>query len=107
MAEDYYEEINPIFLDLINGEQPVLVQFHATWCSPCKMLAPVVDAVSANFENEIRLLKVDIDNNKPITSYYGIHSVPTLMIFKKGDILWHHAGIISPVELAQTIKSIL
>jgi thioredoxin 1 len=107
MAEEYYEEINPIFLELINGEQPVLVQFHATWCAPCKMLAPIVDAVSSNFENEIRLLKVDIDNNRPITAHLGIQSVPTLMIFKSGEILWHHAGIINPVELAHTIKSIL
>ncbi len=107
MSEAYYEEINPVFLEMINGEAPVLVQFHAVWCQPCKVLAPVVDAVSAQFEEELRVLKVDIDNNRPITQHLGIQTVPTLMIFKSGEIIWHHTGIINPVELVKVIKSIV
>lgn len=99
------EDINPIFLEFINSDEPVLVQFHAEWCVPCKMLAPVVDAVAAQFEAQLKVLKVDIDRNRPITEHLDIRSVPTMMIFRKGEILWYHNGGITPVKLARTVKS--
>jgi thioredoxin 1 len=99
------DNMNPVFIEFINSETPVLVQFHAEWCGPCKMLAPIVDAVAAQFEDQLRVLKVDIDRNKPITEYLEIRSVPTMMIFEKGEILWHHNGGIAPLELVKILKS--
>lgn len=107
MSEEQIGEINPVFLEMIQSDQPVLVQFHAVWCGPCQVIAPIIDAVSAEFETQLKVLKVDIDKNRPITHHLGISSVPTLMIFQKGEILWHHAGGLSPVELKKVILSVV
>lgn len=109
MSEELYEEpMNPVFLEMINGDVPVLVQFHATWCGPCQILAPMVDAVSGTFpEDQLKVLKVDIDRNRPITKQLGITSVPTLMIFKAGEVLWHQVGALPPVELKKVLLSVV
>ena len=101
------QQINPVFLDTIYGEKPSLIQFSAEWCGPCKILSPLIDDINDNFYEQLNVLRVDVDRNQAIAAHYSISSVPTLMIFKNGEIIWHHVGLITPVELIKTIKGII
>lgn len=95
------------FADIINGDKPVLVDFFATWCNPCKMMAPTIEAIGKEMATQLRTLKIDIDKNGPLADQYRIQSVPTLMIFKKGEIVWRNSGVMDKSSLMQQIKSIL
>ena len=95
------------FADIINGDKPVLVDFFATWCNPCKMMAPTIEAICKEMATQLRTLKIDIDKNGPLADQYRIQSVPTLMIFKKGEIVWRNSGVMDKSSLMQQIKSIL
>jgi len=72
------------FTDLIKGETPVLVDFYATWCGPCKMMSPILEDVSSQIKGKAKVLKIDIDKNPQAAAYYNVRSVPTLILFKKG-----------------------
>lgn len=80
------------FSELINGYKPVLVDFSAEWCGPCKMMAPVLKDIAHKFEGKISVIKIDVDRNQEAAQSYNIVSVPTLMIFKNGKILWRQSG---------------
>jgi thioredoxin 1 len=80
------------FNDIIQSETPTLVDFHATWCGPCKAMAPVIDQLKAKKGTSIRILKIDVDKNQEVSERFKIRSVPTLILFKKGEILWRHSG---------------
>ena len=82
------------FEELTSGETPVLVDFYATWCGPCKMMAPVLDELKKRFGDKLRIVKIDIDNtsNSMIVSRYNVRSVPTLMIFRQNELLWRESG---------------
>lgn len=97
--------MNPIFLEHIEGEKPVLVQFHAEWCAPCKALAPTIDYVGDVMADRATILKVDIDRNKDIAEAFGIQSVPALLLFKKGEVLWHNVGSIDKIGLLKVLES--
>ena len=92
------------FTDLIKGEVPVLVDFHATWCGPCKMMMPILEDVSSQLKGSIKVLKIDVDKNKHAASYYNVRSVPTLILFKKGRQLWRQAGVVKSKQLIQIIN---
>ena len=74
------------FNEMINGEQLTLVDFFATWCGPCKMMHPILEQLKEKMGDDIRILKVDVDKNEALSMQYRIQSVPTLMLFKKGEI---------------------
>lgn len=80
------------FQQIINGDKPVLVDFYATWCGPCKTMSPVVEAIGKEVQGSARVLKIDVDRNQAIAAQYGIQAVPTFLIFKKGQIVWKKAG---------------
>ena len=80
------------FSELINGDKPILVDFSAEWCGPCKMMAPVLKDIAHKFEGKISVIKIDVDRNQEAAQSYNIVSVPTLMIFKNGKILWRQSG---------------
>ena len=90
------------FEDIINGEKPVLVDFYATWCGPCKMMAPVIEELGKELESKARVLKIDVDKNQTVAAQYNVQAVPTLVIFKNGNIVWRFAGAMpKPALLAQ------
>ena len=93
------------FAEKINSEKPTLVDFHALWCGPCKMMEPVLKAVHQKFGDKVTFLKVDIDKNPAAANRYGIRGVPTLMLFKNGAIKWQQSGVLSAHALEQVLKN--
>ena len=92
------------FNEMINGEQLTLVDFFATWCGPCKMMHPILEQLKEKMGYDIRILKVDVDKNEALSMQYRIQSVPTLMLFKKGEMLWRQSGAMSLNDLMQKIS---
>lgn len=91
------------FSELINGETPVLVDFSAEWCGPCKMMAPILKDVASNVGDKVRIIKVDIDKNPQAAAAYQVQSVPTMILFKKGEIKWRQSGVMQAGQLSQVI----
>lgn len=95
------------FNDVINGGQLVLVDFFATWCQPCKMMHPILEQVKNVLGNRIRIIKVDVDKYGATASQYRIQSVPTLMLFRNGEVLWRTSGVVEKAELLATLDPFL
>lgn len=94
------------FNEMINGEQLTLVDFFATWCGPCKMMHPILEQLKEKMGDDIRILKVDVDKNEALSMQYRIQSLPTLMLFKKGEMLWRQSGAMSLNDLMQKISQL-
>lgn len=77
---------------IINGDKPVLIDFFATWCAPCKSMTPIVEAIGKEVQGNARVLKIDIDKNQALAAQYGIQAVPTFLILKKGQVVWRKSG---------------
>ncbi|MFN5556615.1 MAG: thioredoxin [Chryseotalea sp.] len=92
------------FTERIQGDKPVLVDFFATWCGPCKMLQPVLLDVAKQVQDTASILKVDVDKNPTLAQYYQIQGVPTLILFKQGKILWRQSGVVPAHQLLQVIN---
>jgi thioredoxin 1 len=95
------------FIKLINGESPVLVDFYATWCGPCKTMAPVLKDIKNKLEDKVTVVKIDVDKNPTTATRYGIRGVPTLILFSKGKIVWRKSGVLSADQLIQEIHPFL
>lgn len=87
------------FNDIINGNQLTLVDFFATWCGPCKQMHPVLEQLKASEGENLRIIKLDVDKNEALASVYRIQSVPTLMLFRNGELLWRQSGAMSLADL--------
>ncbi|RLD35207.1 MAG: thioredoxin [Bacteroidetes bacterium] len=92
------------FNDIIQGSTPVLIDFSAEWCQPCKMMPPILKDVKKQLGERIRILKVDVDRNPAIAQKYQIRNVPTLMVFKNGQVVWRQAGVIPAQQLLQMLQ---
>ena len=92
------------FSDLINSDKPILVDFFATWCGPCKSLAPVLKEVKGELGDSISIIKIDVDKNQALASQYQVRGVPTMVLFKKGKQLWRQSGVLSKNDLVRIIK---
>jgi len=95
------------FKDVISGDQLVLVDFFATWCQPCKMMHPILEQVKEVLGDRIRIIKVDVDKYSVTASQYRIQSVPTLMLFRNGEVLWRTSGVVDKAELLATLDPFL
>ena len=93
------------FQDILAGDTPVLVDFFAEWCGPCKMMKPVLEELKKKMGTKIIILKIDIDKNISLSSEYRIQSVPTLVLWKQGEIIWRQSGALSLNELEQILSS--
>lgn len=91
--------------EIINESQLTLVDFFATWCGPCKMMHPVLEQLKEEMGDSLRIIKIDIDKNEALMEQYRIQSVPTLMLFRKGDALWRQSGAMSLSDLKKVVNS--
>lgn len=92
------------FNELIQSEKPVLVDFFATWCGPCKTMAPILKDVKLEIGDTASIFKVDVDKNPEAASAYQVQGVPTLILFQKGKILWRQSGVVPKSGLVSVIK---
>ncbi len=93
------------FQELIDGDTPILVDFFATWCGPCKMMQPILEDTAKKMGEKVKIVKVDVDKNPLAASKFQVRGVPTLILFQKGKILWRESGVVPSHQLVKSIES--
>jgi len=92
------------FQQIIEDSKPVLIDFFAEWCGPCKMMPPILNQLKANMGSSLRILKIDVDKNPDVASKFQVRGVPTLLLMRSGKILWKQSGVLQAGELQQVIE---
>ena len=92
------------FESIINDSKPVIVDFHALWCGPCKVQSPILKEVAAEFGERVRVIKIDVDQNPVVAGQYRIQSVPTLIVFKEGQLVWRNSGVVSKNQIESILN---
>ncbi|WP_296683780.1 thioredoxin [Flavobacterium sp.] len=91
------------FNQIIQSDKPVLVDFFATWCGPCQMLAPILKEVKSNLGERISIIKIDVDKNQAVAAQYQVRGVPTMILFQNGKQLWRQSGVLSKEDIIKVI----
>jgi thioredoxin 1 len=92
------------FNTIINSETPVLIDFFADWCGPCKMLAPILKQVKDNLGEDIKIIKIDVDENQLLAAKYQVRGVPTMLLFKSGKQVWRQSGVLQKDQIISVVK---
>ncbi|WP_452224792.1 thioredoxin [Lacinutrix chionoecetis] len=92
------------FSEIINKDTPVLVDFYATWCGPCKTLGPILKEVKEMLGDNVSIIKIDVDKNQPLATKYQVRGVPTMLLFKNGQQVWRQSGVLQKEELVKIIE---
>ncbi|TPN87495.1 thioredoxin [Aquimarina algicola] len=93
------------FTNIINTNTPVLIDFYADWCGPCKMLSPILKEVKDEMGERIKVIKIDVDKNQSLAAQYQVKGVPTMLLFKNGQQLWRQSGVLQKNDIINTINS--
>ncbi len=93
------------FNQIVKQQVPVLVDFNADWCAPCKMMTPILKQVKQNFKDQIKIIKIDIDKNQTVAQNYAVRNVPTLILFKNGKSVWRQSGVLQANQIITIINS--
>jgi len=93
------------FSEIINQDKPVLIDFYAEWCGPCKMMSPILKDVKDSLGEDVAIIKIDVDKNQALAAKYQVRGVPTLLLFKQGKQLWRQSGVVQKEDLLNVIKS--
>ena len=95
------------FNELINSEKPTLVDMYTTWCTPCRMMSPIIDQLKTDMNETLNVVKIDVDLYKDIAIKYNVRSVPTLILFKNGEPVWRHSGVLPITTLKEEINQFI
>ncbi len=93
------------FKQIIDSETPVLIDFYADWCGPCKMLAPILKEVKDELGDAVKVIKIDVDKNQPLAAKFQVRGVPTMLLFKSGQQVWRQSGVLQKQDIVNIIQS--